>query len=190
MKRNVNRKFLQILFSIAVFLVFVIGFNSIVYGQIQYSHHFTKKLEACGVEFIRPLEGYYKVKMKRRDRFINYDLVLYSEDYNFEMRFWLDPDYRHDVPHITAFSLVNSLAINEPHFDIHMNLFREEDAKAYFNANWAAYSDFIPKRSLSDKHFGRLVCIYHQDKGMIYNLMLFNDHVEEKDRRLYALQFQ
>ena len=140
-------------------------------------------------DFIQPVEGFYKINPKRRDDFLKYDLILQSEDIGFEMRFWLDRKYRQGAPQVSAFTLASSLATNNSHFDLHMNLFPEALAEDYFNADWAAYVDFIPKMHLTDHNYGRLLCLYRQDLGMMYNLMLFDQHDDEKDRRLYTLVF-
>ena len=158
--------------------------------QIYYSNHFTKKLRSMGATLIKPVEGFYKVKLLKRDQFLRYDLVLHSEEKEFEMRFCLDNKYEAGVPHVSAFATATSLASNDPHFEISINIFPPENAKSYFNASWAAYLDFIPKRSLSERHYGRLVCMYDERRGMMYNLMLFNGHDEEKNRRIYSLMFQ
>jgi hypothetical protein len=173
----------------ALFVIFYMLSTNAIEGQTFYSHRFKKELNKMGAEFISPVEGYYKVKLKSKDRYMKYDLILHSEDHDLEMRLVLDPDYRHSVPHITTFNLVNTLAVNSAQFDIHLNLLPEDQAQAEFNASWVSYADFIPKRSLSEKQYGRLVSAFHPDKGMLYTLMLFNRQDEEKDRRSYTLQF-
>ncbi len=171
-------------------IVFFVHTTTDVKAQIYYSHHFTKKLEQSGMTFIKPVEGFYKIKMKQKDRLMKYDLVLHSTEHEFEMRFYIDRHLKHQVPQVSTFAMASSLAINDEHFDIHMHLFPTERARTDFNADWAAYVDFVPKRSLTDKHFGRLLCIYRPDRAIAYHLMLYNRHDGEHDRRLYALQFQ
>ena len=110
-------------------------------------------MQLIGGDFVKPVEGYYKVKLKRADGLMRYDLVLDSQEKEFEMRFWIDPKKDLVVPQVHAFALVSGLASNNPHFDIAFNIWPEEQALQYFNAKWAAFADFIPKRSLSDKTF-------------------------------------
>ncbi len=159
-------------------------------GQIHYSRHFTKKLAATRVDFIEPVEGYYKVKMLKRDEFMRYDLVIHSEEREFEMRFCLQPGPNQPPPNITTLALASSLATNHQHFDLSIQVFPRDLAGKNFNAAWAAYVDFIPKPHLTDKHYARLVGIFDPTHGMIFELMLFNHHDEEKDRRLYMCKFQ
>ncbi len=159
-------------------------------SQIHYSNHFTREISRCQAEFIEPVEGLYKVKMMKRDEDLNYDLVLFSEEYDFEMRFVLEPKYHRTTPHVDFFTLTTSLALNHERPDIHMNLFEPEEAHTRFNAQWAAYADFIPKRSLTEKSYARLLSIYRQDCGLIHTLLLFNEHTDEKDRRLHSISFQ
>ncbi len=171
------------------FLAILLSFPSLGKAQIYYSNHFTKKLTQTHGTFIKPIEGYYKVKIPDKDAFINYDLVLHSEEHDFEISMILEPTYHRNTPHIEHFVLASSLAINEEIFDIKMNFLSDAEAHSDFHADWAAYSDFIPKRSVSDKHFARLLTIYHEKWGLMHTLMLFNMHNGEKDHRLYTLRF-
>ncbi len=159
-------------------------------AQIHYSHHFTKKLQRMAGEFIEPVEGFYKVKMLRKDAYMRYDLVIHSEDYAMEMRFSLQPKYQLNAPHISCFTLANSLASNDEHFDIKMHFFAEEEAEEYFHADWAAYADFVPKRSLTERYYARLVTIFHEEHGLMHTLLLFDEHHDEKQRRMYTLSFK
>ncbi len=159
-------------------------------AQTHYSHRFTKALEECNATFIQPIENLYRPKMLRKDAFGRYDQVIETRSKDFEMRFMLDPYYRKNVPNITCLALASSLATNEQHFDIQINVFPQEDAQTYYHADWAAYADFIPKRSLTDKNYGRLVTIYSVESGIMHQIMLFDEHNDEKDRRLYSLAFK
>lgn len=172
-----------------LFVLATLVIPELAMGQIHYSHHFTKKLNSMAGSFVEPVEGYYKVKMLRRDAYMRYDLVINSEEKEFEMRFLLDKKYLSGTPKISMMTLASSLASNDTHFDIHMHLFPPDLAKNYYAADWAAYADFVPKQSLTDKHYARLLCIYQVDLGLIYQLMLFNQHDEEKNRRLYTIGF-
>ncbi|MCB0689094.1 MAG: hypothetical protein KDC53_21295 [Saprospiraceae bacterium] len=158
-------------------------------AQIQYTRHFSRALEKCQATFVAPVEGWYKIKMLRDQFGPKYDLALQSEDREFEMHFSLDPEYRANVPHITCLTTASTLAINMDRFDIKVNVFTDEQCRAFFNADWAAYADFIPKPSLTDKQFGRLVTIFREGKGMIQEVFFFNWHDDEKDRRMYSVAF-
>ena len=158
-------------------------------AQILYSRHFAKKVEKCQASFIRPVENWYKIKMLDKDPYMRYDLVLASEDKAFEMRFFLDHKYDRQIPQVDFFSLASSLAINEDHFDVHMHIFPKDMAQQSFHADWAGYADFVPKRSLTEKAYARLVSIYLEGTGLMHTLLLFNVHDEEKDRRMYTLTF-
>lgn len=163
---------------------------SVLRAQSHYSHRFTRALEECNATFVQPVENQYRPKMLRKDAFGRYDQVIETRNKDFEMRFMLDPNYRKDVPNITCLALASSLATNAQRFDIHVNVFPPEDAKAYYHADWAAYADFIPKRSLTDKYYARLVTIYKVGSGIMHQIMLFDDQSDEKDRRLYSLAFK
>jgi hypothetical protein len=173
---------------------FIIGFSLFnvnnLFSQIHYSHRFTKKLKKTHMTFVEPVEGFYKIRMLKRDEFLKYDLVLESEEKAFEMRFLINPSPSISYPHIAHFNLANSLATNHQHFNLEMQFFEEEDVKSVFHADWAAFADFIPKRSLTDKHFARLVTLYNEAYGMAHLLLLFNSQDREKDLRLYTLSFE
>jgi len=157
--------------------------------NVVYTRDFAKKLERSQADFIRPVEGFYKIKMLGQDEHMKYDLVLRSEDKNFEMRFVLDPDYALALPQMQCFNLLNSIATNDEHFDIKLLLYPEEQAKSDYNAEWAAYADFIPKKSYTDFHYGRLVTIYREGGGLIHQVLLFNEHDREKNLRMHSLSF-
>lgn len=159
-------------------------------AQIHYSHQFTKKLERAELNFIAPIEGMYRIQLLKKDDFLKYDLVLSSDDFQLDMRYILEPRASLVTPsHISFLSRTSSLAINDERFDISVHVFPSEEAISYFHADWAAFSDFIPKRSLTDKNYGRLISIYRVDRGLASTLILFNEHSEEKDRRMYSLTF-
>jgi hypothetical protein len=175
--------------KIGMLVLFCFLFSKPAATQILYSRHFARKVEKCQASFIRPVENWYKIKMLDQDPYMRYDLVLASEDKAFEMRFFLDHKYDRQIPHIDFFSLASSLAINEDHFDIHMHIFPTDMAHRSFQADWAGYADFVPKRSLTEKAYARLVSIYREGTGLMHTLLLFNVHDEEKDRRMYTLTF-
>ena len=106
------------------------------------------------------------------------------------MRFSLQPEYTADVPHITCLSTASTLAINDEQASISMHFFTPEQAQQYFQADWAAYADFIPKPQISDKYYGRLVTIFREGSGIIHEVLLFDFHDDEKDRRMYSLAFK
>lgn len=165
------------------------SFTGMASAQMQYTRHFTKELEKCHATFIAPVEGWYKIKMIRDQFGPKYDLALESEEKDFEMHFSLDPDYQINVPHITCLTTASTLAINSDRFDIQVNVFTPEQTKSYFNADWAAYADFIPKPTLTDKSFGRLVTIFREGFGLLQEVFFFNFHDPEKDLRMYTLTF-
>lgn len=158
-------------------------------AQTRYTHHFAKELDRCEATFVSPVEGWYKIKLLRHQREPVMDLALQSEDKHFEMRFSLQPEYTANVPHITCLTTASTLAINDDQTSIRMNFFTPEQALEYFHADWAAYVDFIPKPQISDKHYGRLVTIFREGSGIMHELLLFDFHDDEKDRRIYSLAF-
>jgi len=160
-----------------------------LHSQIVYSHGFTKKLKRAGLEFIEPVEGFYKVRLLRKDEFLRYDMVVHSEEKQLEMRFVIDPRYALETPHITFFNLATSLATNEQRFNIKMNVLATEEAKSVYGADWAAYSDFIPKRSLSNMYYARLLTLFHQQKGIAHQILLFNRYDDELNMRLRTISF-
>ncbi len=160
------------------------------FSQLQYTQKFTRLLRKCDASFIAPIEGHYKIRMPRGSEPVDFDLVLESEDKAFELRYQLDPNYHLDIPHISFMTSASSLAINEDRFDIEMNVFTLEQSRSLFGADWAAYADFIPKPSITKKRYGRIVTVFKSDKGLMQTIMFFDDHEEEKDRRLYSLSFE
>ncbi|NND05105.1 MAG: hypothetical protein HKN87_01885 [Saprospiraceae bacterium] len=172
----------------------ILSLNLVMYtwshAQIHYTHQFTKKLKRTQLQFVEPVEGMYRIQMLRKDDFLKYDLVLASEDYQLDMRYIVEPKAGKMTPmHLTFLSRTSTLALNDEHFDIKVHVYHPNLANSLFHADWAAYADFIPKRSLTDKHFGRLLSIYKADCGVASILLLFNEHKGEEDRRMYSLSF-
>ncbi|MBK8502076.1 MAG: hypothetical protein IPL46_07635 [Saprospiraceae bacterium] len=159
-------------------------------AQTLYTHHFAKELDRCEATFVSPIEGWYKIKLLRHQRDLQMDLALQSEDKGFEMRFSLQPEYTANIPHITCMTTASTLAINDEHASIKMNFFTTEQALQYFHADWAAFVDFIPKPQISDKYYGRLVTIFREGSGIMHEVLLFDFHDDEKDRRIYSLAFR
>jgi hypothetical protein len=159
------------------------------FSQIQYTQHFTRELKKCQASFVAPVEGWYKIKMLRNEPGLKYDLALQSEEKDFELRYDLQPGYRANVPHITCLTSASTLAINDDRADIRVNIFTPEQAREYFQADWAAWADFIPKPSITEKYYGRLVTLFREGDGLMQVVMFFNQHSEEKDRRIYSLSF-
>jgi len=119
----------------------------------------------------------------------DFDLMLESEEMAFELRYQLDPNYQLAVPHISAMTSAMSMAINDDRVSIEMNVFTPEQSASYFGADWASYADFVPKPGLTNKRYGRMVTVFKSHKGLLQTIMFFDDHEEEKDRRLYSLTF-
>ena len=180
-------KFIFFRFSGTIF--FWVLLPALITAQIQYSRHFTKELERCQATFVAPVEGWYKIKLLKDQFGPQYDLSLESDEKDFEMHFSLQPDYRANVPHISCLSTVSTLALNDDQVDIQINFFTPEQTKQYFEADWAAYADFVPKPSLTDKAYGRLVTIFLEGRGLIQEVFFFNKHDNEKDRRIYSIAF-
>ncbi|MDH3244651.1 MAG: hypothetical protein OEM26_08560 [Saprospiraceae bacterium] len=159
-------------------------------AQIIYSHNFTKKLHRAGIDFVEPVEGFYKVRLLKKDDLLKYDMVIQSKEKDLEMRFVLDPKYKLDVPHLSFFNLATSLATNEQRFNIKLNVYPPSEAKSLYGADWAAYSDFIPKRTLTDKYYARLISIFREGLGMAHQIILFNRHEREVDVRSHTISFR
>ncbi len=175
-----------------IFLIIYMTVIASLYSQskkVVYTRDFAQKLEKAQADFIRPVEGFYKIKVLDRDEFMKYDLVLRSQDKAFEMRFAIHPNDRLATPQIQCFNLLNSIATNDAHFDIKLSLYSEEQARSDYNAEWAAYADFVPKKSYSDYHYGRLVTIYREGSGLIHQVLLFNQHDREKNIRMHSISF-
>ncbi|NND31130.1 MAG: hypothetical protein HKN76_00975 [Saprospiraceae bacterium] len=168
-------------------LIFLISLN-LLYGQLQYTQHFTDLLDECEASFVMPVEGWYKLKLLKKAEARKYDLMIESQEHEFEIRYKLIPDYQISAPHITCVSTVSDLASNEERFDIQLNVLDVEQARADFNADWAAYADFVPKSSITDKFYARLVML-QRDHHLLQTIMFFNEHDAEKDIRLHSLSF-
>jgi len=175
--------------KISFILLFSVLYN-VGFTQMQYTRKFTKLLAQCNASFIGPVEGFYKIKMPNGSDRDHFDLMLESEEKAFELRYKLNPDYRLAVPHISCMTSAMDLAVNDDRVSIEMNVFTPEQSASSFGADWAAYVDFVPKPTITNKRYGRVVTVFKFQTGLMQTVMFFNDHEEEKNRRLYSLTFE
>ena len=113
---------------------------------------------------------------------------LESEEHALELRYRLESNFRSAAPQVIFISTASTLASNDDQFDLKFHIFDPEQAHSIFNAEWAAYADFIPKASITNKFYGRLVTIY-RDNILLQTVLFFNKQDDEKDRRMYSLLF-
>jgi hypothetical protein len=157
-------------------------------AQIQYTSHFTRKLQKCNAEFISPVEGFYKIKLLKKGKDTTYDLALESNEHELELRYRLESNFRSAAPHVVFTTNASTLASNDEHFDLKLHVFDPEEAQSIFNAEWAAYADFVPKSSVTNKFYGRLVTLYRENM-LLETVLFYNKQDDEKDRRMYSLLF-
>lgn len=158
------------------------------HGQIIYTKRFTKKLEKCNADIIRPVEGRYRVHMIRRRTDPKYDLVLRSEDFEQEIRFILDHSVRQNAPHVRFFVLASDLATNDEENDIIIKAWDPAQARQLFSADWAGYCDFVPKPGVTDYAYGRLVSLY-KDTHLMHMIIYYNEKSTELEHRMRMLFF-
>ena len=166
-----SRLIMKIFLSVIAFLICF----SLSAQKPLLSSNFQEKLDELGLEFYFPLEQKIKVKEEISDEFLNYDLILKSKNH-FEIRYLLDPitEAENGIihPRVRLSSLVATMATNNQEEYILISEMGEMEARESFGAEWGVYADFIPKKSFSHLPFGRVVSLFHANKGLVNCVIL------------------
>ena len=173
-------------------LLFIIP-NMQLNSQIVYTYGFTELLKEAHLDYYKPLEEWYHVSPKRRDKYMQYDLVLIHEDTDREMRYYIKP-YQDDaidqIPHVSMIRLMQHIATNDENAEIRALILDEDLLQTRFNADWGICQYFIPKRSYSNLPFGALISLYAKGKSTVYAVILYRDIDFDPLENFYQLRFR
>lgn len=159
-------------------LICLYCFNTEIAAQIVFTQHFTDQLQAAHLDYYRPIEEWYHVTPKQRDRFLKYDVVLVRDDQEVEIRYLIEPYADRELdqfPHIEMTRLLSHIATNNDEISIRAVMIQHEQAKERFAADWGMCQYFVPKRSFSKMPFGTLVSLYAKGKSTVHAIILYRD---------------
>lgn len=153
---------------------------------------FRQLLQEAGMQYSRPQD--FESLLPAANPLLPYEYAARSNDGRLEIRYAVRPLARikieYDDPHTSApepnhmFNMLfASLAEQLAHGgDAPRREYTPQQAKALFNADWAAGSIFDASNELSDDYSqGLLIAIHKNGKADAYMLYLFNDYPEVKE---------
>lgn len=154
-------------------------------GQTNYTYTkaFDQKLEKYGLQYIAPADLWLH-PVPHEDEYDEYDLVLYSEDQDLEVRYIFrdrtSPIALSSMPQLEFYRSILDFASNEnENNQIIIQDVPEETAEKMYNADWCLIAEFTPKLSISTMPKGRILGIYKENKGLIFCMIFYKNEVPE-----------
>ena len=147
-------------------------------SQLIYTRAFTDKIQKLGLNFYEPTENWLHLQPSKEDAYFQYDLILFSDDGELDIRFILQ-DVEDDptilqFPHIEFTRTLVNLSTNKQEEDIVISQLPDSIVHDYFNADWALMADMIPKKEITNKKFGRAYAIFKEDRGFAVLIIFSN----------------
>lgn len=169
----------QQVFRAVLWVAFVILFAYPGQTQIIYTRSFTEKIQKIGLNFYEPTENWLHLQPTTEDAYFKYDLILFSEDGNLDIRFILQ-DVEDDptilqFPHIEFTRTIVNLSTNKQEEDIMISQLPDSLVHSYFNADWALMADMIPKKEITNKKFGRIYGLFKENRGFAVLIIFSNE---------------
>lgn len=170
------------------FLFFLIGLSFFIApidisGQTDliFTKDFENKLKKFGLEYLVPNKIWLH-PIPYRDEYDEYDLVLYSEDQDLEVRYIFrdnsSPIALSSMPHLEFYRSILDFASNENENDqIVIQDMLPETAQEKYNADWCLTADFIPKESVTSLPRGKILGIYKEKLGLIFCVVFFKNEL-------------
>lgn len=161
-------------------------------AQIIYTHDFTQKLLNADIRFTAPASGWFNVMAPCQDQYFSYDLCLVSEKDSAELKYIiLDGKETHKIkfPQVHFMSKVYHLATNDDGYWLRVSPEPGERILDTLKADWAGEVSFTPKKSITDKKYGKVFSIYKEDIGMGLVVLFYNNEYPGFNRHLKSIAF-
>lgn len=178
-----NTTFLSYRKIFYVFLLLSLFTNEGFYAQggqedIIFTKSFTNALDQAGLEFYNPAETWLRIRPIRKDSFMQYNLILHNDPDDLELRIRINGTKRKgEVPaHVEFARLIASISSNLEEDSIKMFFSTGSFFKENYDADWGRIADFKPKKSYSDKPYGRIISLFKED-GTSADLILLSRQV-------------
>lgn len=155
--------------SVIILLLNWIG----IHAQIVYTRDFTNKLQTSGWGLNIPTEAWFKVNPDCEPAF---DLCLVSDKDSAELKFEIIPEKNNNLvlPQFHFVSRVLSLATNDEQYYIRTKPVSARVLENVMHADWAGEISFIPKKTLTDKKYGKAFALYKEEEGMAFIVLYYN----------------
>jgi hypothetical protein len=178
-----------------IIIAFLFGVSLNLSGQLLYTRHFTKMLDKGMLLFNKPVEGWFKPIPLIQDEFFKYDLVLQHTDDDLEMRCIIEPTHKSKVknnyPHLLAMKNALSAASNNEANEMVIQKLSAASLDSLYNADWGLMVDFIPKKTLTNKSYGKLLSLFAEDKSRLFVFFFYNEAEKDQlEHRLALFQYE
>lgn len=173
----------------------IIGFllmAQVSIAQILYTRDFTEKLLNANIRLIAPASAWFKVLAPCQDQYYSYDLCLISEKDSAELKYIvLEDKETHSIkfPQVHFMSKVYHLATNDDGYWLRISPDPNERILDSLKADWVGEVSFIPKKSITDKKYGKAYSIYKEDVGMGMVVLFYNNEYPGYNLHLRSLVF-
>lgn len=150
-------------------------------SEFKFTKAFEKKLKEYKLQYQSPTEMWLH-PVPYTDEYDDYDMVLYSEDQDIEVRYIFRdssaPIALSAVPHLEFYRSVIDFASNENESNqIMIQDMLPETAQKVYNADWCLTADFTPKASISRMPKGKILGIYKKDTGLIFCVVFYKNEL-------------
>lgn len=152
-------------------------------SDLIYTKAFGKKLQLHGLQYVPP-DDLWLHPVPYQDEYDDYDLVLYSEDQDLEVRYiFRDKNSTIALSAMPQFEFYRSIldfASNESEANqIIIQDVETSTANKVYNADWCLIADFTPKQSISKMPKGKILGIYKENKGLIFCVVFYRNEVPD-----------
>ena len=166
-----------------------------VKAQLEFPASFIQLLEEAQLTINQPIENQFKEKSVRDNDLCSYQYSMRKKKGDLEIRYNVQPSAAQDsninaVPHITALSLVSSLATNDDDSIISYHQVSKKDLETKYRANWGLVAFFKPKEEFSSKAHCKMLTLYAEDKAIVTIFYLFDEITEDLENQKYSIMFK
>ncbi len=166
-------------------LLFITGTS---YSQIQFTQHIDKEIDQLGVNVNLPTDHFLKMYPTKEWDEPQYDLVLRSDNQQYEVRLLMDAiDKKDDFKNHLNFELQKTLwhiAKNDDHIIEIMELSTTQ--KKSLNVDWAMKTNFSPKEEFTIYSKARMYSLYKDSRGYLQIVYLYDDPTVIPDHPIFS----
>ncbi len=149
--------------------------SDIIAQKIQLTRSFDKKMEQMNLVYHFIDQSYLHVSYPDRDAFRKYDLVLEDDQSNIEIKVIIIQNPKLMFPNVKAASTISTMASNQDERDeITVQVLAQEESFNRYGADFVSIADYLPKRGITGKEYGRSISIYKEGLGMVITNIFYN----------------
>lgn len=151
--------------------------SNVLAQKIQLTRSFDKKMERMELVYNFIDQSYLHVSYPDRDEFRKYDLVLEDDHSTIEIKIIIIQNPKLMFPNVKAASTISTMASNQDERDeITIQVLDQKESNKIYGADFVSIADYLPKRTLTGKEYGRSVAIFKEGLGMVITNIFYNQH--------------